>query len=164
MRYISLAVATLAASGLSPSLSAPTRYRYGNLRVEFKDRAFLISGIPILDSGALDVFHARASPEYRRSTNTEHRGRTRTRTKKPKAPRKGRQTSEEYTGPRVHRPPANLGSTSATALAPGRPPRRSDSVSSDASTIIPPTPKASKSAPLEPEYAPAPKRRDRVDK
>jgi hypothetical protein len=60
--YTNLAVVALAASSLCPVLSAPTQYtdRYGNLLVElkeFKGRAFLISGIPILDS-AVDVFRA----------------------------------------------------------------------------------------------------------
>src|SRR6266850_141139 len=44
--YMNLAALVLAASTVSPALSAPTQYRYGNLLVEFKGRAFLISGIP----------------------------------------------------------------------------------------------------------------------
>jgi hypothetical protein len=60
--YMNFAVVTLAASIISPVLSAPTQYRYGNLLVKFKGRVFLISGIPILDSAA-DVFHARPGQE-----------------------------------------------------------------------------------------------------
>ena len=44
--YIKLPVLALAASIFPHALSAPTRY--GNLLVEFKGRAFLISGIPTL--------------------------------------------------------------------------------------------------------------------
>jgi len=43
--YMNLAVLALAASIVSPALSAPTQYRFGNLLVEFKGWAFLISGI-----------------------------------------------------------------------------------------------------------------------
>jgi hypothetical protein len=44
--YMTLAVlALVAAFTLSPALSAPIHYGYGNLFVELKGRAFLISGI-----------------------------------------------------------------------------------------------------------------------
>jgi len=46
--YMNFAVVAFAASIFSPALSAPTQYRYGNLLVKFKGRAFLISGIPTL--------------------------------------------------------------------------------------------------------------------
>jgi len=51
--YMILAVLVLAACTVSPALSAPTQYRYGNLLVKlsFKGRAFLISGIPTLGPG-----------------------------------------------------------------------------------------------------------------
>jgi hypothetical protein len=45
--YMNPAVLVLVASAVSPVLTAPTRYRYGNLLVEFKGWAFLISGIPL---------------------------------------------------------------------------------------------------------------------
>ena len=44
--YMNLVVLALAAFNVSPALSAPIQYRYGNLLVELKDQAFLISGIP----------------------------------------------------------------------------------------------------------------------
>jgi hypothetical protein len=44
--YMILAVLFLTASTVSPALSAPTQRKYGNLLVEFKVRAFLISRIP----------------------------------------------------------------------------------------------------------------------
>jgi hypothetical protein len=43
--YVNLAVLAFAASAVEPALAAPTHYRYGNLLVEFKSRAFLIHGI-----------------------------------------------------------------------------------------------------------------------
>jgi hypothetical protein len=42
-----LVVLALATSIVSPALSAPTRYWYGNLLVVFQGRAFLTSGIPL---------------------------------------------------------------------------------------------------------------------
>jgi len=45
--YVNLAVLALATSTVSPALSAPIQYRYGNLLVEFKGWAVLISGIPL---------------------------------------------------------------------------------------------------------------------
>jgi len=45
--YMNLAVLALAAYTVSPALSAPTQYRYGNILVEFKGWAFLISGISL---------------------------------------------------------------------------------------------------------------------
>jgi len=55
-----LAVLALAAPTFTPVLSASTQYRYGNLLVEFKGRAFLISGIPLalgrIPLPGLDVF------------------------------------------------------------------------------------------------------------
>lgn len=49
LSYMNLAVFALAACAVSPVLSAPTRYRYRNLLVEFKSWTFefLISGIPL---------------------------------------------------------------------------------------------------------------------
>jgi hypothetical protein len=59
--YMNLAVLALAISSFYPALSAPTQYRYGNLLVRFKGRAFLISGIPTrVNSDADDGIHARA--------------------------------------------------------------------------------------------------------
>ena len=46
--YLNLAVLALAASTISPALTAPTRYRYESSLVKFKGQAFLISGIPTL--------------------------------------------------------------------------------------------------------------------
>jgi hypothetical protein len=62
--YMNFAVVALAASVVSPTLSTPIQYRYGNLLVEFEGRGFLITGLPILDSThAVDVFHARTTDE-----------------------------------------------------------------------------------------------------
>jgi hypothetical protein len=47
--YVNPAVLALAASAVSPVLAAPTHYRYGNLLVEFKGRAFVIHRILISD-------------------------------------------------------------------------------------------------------------------
>jgi len=55
--YMNLVVLALTASTVSPTLSAPIQYRYGNLHVELKDRAFLMVGIPLVYSDpAVDVF------------------------------------------------------------------------------------------------------------
>ena len=43
-----LVVLALTAFTVSPVLSAPTQYRYGNLLVEFKGQAFLINRIPLV--------------------------------------------------------------------------------------------------------------------
>jgi hypothetical protein len=45
--YMNLTVLALAAStaSVSPALSAPIQYGYGNLIIEFKGQAFLISEI-----------------------------------------------------------------------------------------------------------------------
>ena len=53
--YMNLAVLALAASTISPALSAPTQYRYGNLLVEFKGQVFLISGIPLGSLGCIPI-------------------------------------------------------------------------------------------------------------
>jgi hypothetical protein len=45
--YTNLVVLALAASALSPALSAPIQYGYGHLLVELKHQAYLISGIPL---------------------------------------------------------------------------------------------------------------------
>ena len=125
---MSLAVVALAAFSISPALSAPARYRYRNLLlVEFKGRAFLTSGIPILDSGALDVIQARASPG-----DWEE---------KPEGARTGQNIpSQEPSGLRDQASPDPTFAPDR-APAPTGPPKRTDSVSSD-ETITPPTPKA----------------------
>jgi hypothetical protein len=51
---MNLAVLSLAALIASPALSAPTRYRYGKLLVEFKGQA-LISEIPLGTLGRIPI-------------------------------------------------------------------------------------------------------------
>jgi hypothetical protein len=46
--YMNLAILALAAFTIAPALSVPTQYRYGNLLLKFKGRAFLISAIHTL--------------------------------------------------------------------------------------------------------------------
>ena len=46
--YLNLAILALAASTISPALTAPTQYRYESSLVKFKGQAFLISRIPTL--------------------------------------------------------------------------------------------------------------------
>jgi hypothetical protein len=62
------AVLALAASIISSALSAPIQYRYGNLLVEFKGRAFLISGIP-RDPDA-DNLHSKMQRQRRSETGS----------------------------------------------------------------------------------------------
>jgi len=52
---MNLVVLALAASTVSPALSAPIQYGYGNLLVELKHRAYLISGIPLGFSGRIPI-------------------------------------------------------------------------------------------------------------